>query len=110
MKKKTRNMLLGLVAVIVAAVAGIAAYKACLLYTSDNLIGPPFEILSDKAVKYYEKLRDKGENVYIDSLTYADRQKSNHRSPLFKTSLAAGKTQTGMEKPTVLLYPRCDRQ
>ena len=28
MKKKTRNMLLGLAAVIVAAVAGIAAYKA----------------------------------------------------------------------------------
>ena len=28
MKKKTRNMLLGLVAVIVAAAAGIAAYKA----------------------------------------------------------------------------------
>ena len=28
MKKRTRNMLLGLVAVIVAAVAGIAAYKA----------------------------------------------------------------------------------
>ena len=28
MKKKTRNMLLGLDAVIVAAVAGIAAYKA----------------------------------------------------------------------------------
>ena len=28
MKKKTRNMLLGLVAVIVVAVAGIAAYKA----------------------------------------------------------------------------------
>ena len=34
---------------------------------TDNLIGPPFEILSDKAVKYYEKLKDKGENVYIDS-------------------------------------------
>jgi len=28
MKKKTRNMLLGLVAVIVVAAAGIAAYKA----------------------------------------------------------------------------------
>ena len=28
MKKKTRNMLLGLVAVIVTTVAGIAAYKA----------------------------------------------------------------------------------
>ena len=37
---------------------------------ADNLIGPPFEILSNKAVKYYEKLKDKGENVYIDSLTY----------------------------------------
>ena len=37
---------------------------------ADNLIGSPFEILSDKAVKYYEKLKDKGENVYIDSLTY----------------------------------------
>ena len=37
---------------------------------ADNLIGPPFEILSDKAVKYYEKLKDKGENVYIVSLTY----------------------------------------
>ena len=37
---------------------------------TDNLIGPPFEILSEKAVKYYEKLKDKGENVYIDSLTY----------------------------------------
>ena len=37
---------------------------------ADNLIGPPFEILSDKAVKYYEKLKDKGENVYIDALTY----------------------------------------
>lgn len=37
---------------------------------ADNIIGPPFEILSDKAVKYYEKLKYKGENVYIDSLTY----------------------------------------
>ena len=25
---------------------------------ADNLIGPPFEILSDKAVKYYEKLKE----------------------------------------------------
>ena len=37
---------------------------------ADNLIGPPFEILSDMAVKHYEKMKDKGENVYIDSLTY----------------------------------------
>ena len=32
--------------------------------------GPPFEILSEKAVKHYEKMKDKGENVYIDTLTY----------------------------------------
>lgn len=35
-----------------------------------NLIGPPFEILSEKAVKHYEKLKEKGANVYIDTLTY----------------------------------------
>lgn len=38
--------------------------------SDDNLIGPPFEILSDKAVKHYEKMKEKGENVYIDTLTY----------------------------------------
>ena len=30
----------------------------------------PDDFCSLKAVKYYEKLKDKGENVYIDSLTY----------------------------------------
>jgi type IV secretion system protein VirD4 len=35
-----------------------------------NLIGPPFEILSKKAVEHYEKLQKKGENIYIDSLSY----------------------------------------
>ncbi|MBQ7774764.1 MAG: TraM recognition domain-containing protein [Lachnospiraceae bacterium] len=35
-----------------------------------NLIGPPFEILSKKAVEHYEKLQKKGENIYIDKLTY----------------------------------------
>ena len=37
-----------------------------------NLIGAPFEILSEKAVKHYEKLKEKGENVYIDTLTYEE--------------------------------------
>jgi type IV secretion system protein VirD4 len=37
-----------------------------------NLIGPPFEILSPRAVKHYEKLKEKGENVYIDTLSYAE--------------------------------------
>ena len=37
---------------------------------ADRIIGPPFEILSEKAVKHYEKMKDKGENVYIDTLTY----------------------------------------
>ena len=35
-----------------------------------NLIGPAYEILTEKAVKYYEKLKDKGENVFIDKVTY----------------------------------------
>ena len=36
----------------------------------NNLIGKPFELLSPKAVSFFETLKDKGENVYIDSLTY----------------------------------------
>ena len=37
---------------------------------SNNLLGPPFELLSDKAVKHYEKLKEQGENVFIDTLSY----------------------------------------
>ena len=36
------------------------------------LIGPSFEILSTKAVEYYEKQKEKGENVYIDDLKYEE--------------------------------------
>lgn len=36
------------------------------------LIGSPFEILSQKAVKYYENQKEKGENVYIDDLKYEE--------------------------------------
>ena len=38
MKKKTRNMMFGLAAVFVLAVAGVAAYKA-ISYFSDREIG-----------------------------------------------------------------------
>lgn len=39
---------------------------------NDNIVGKSFELLSPKAVSYYEKLKEKGENVYIDSLTYEE--------------------------------------
>ncbi len=39
---------------------------------NNNLIGPPFEMLTPKAVEYYQKLQEKGENVYIDDLTYEE--------------------------------------
>lgn len=39
---------------------------------NSNLIGPPYEILSQKAVAHFEKLKKKGENVYIDTLTYEE--------------------------------------
>lgn len=38
----------------------------------NNLIGKPFELLSPKAVSFFQTLKDKGENVYIDSLTYEE--------------------------------------
>ncbi len=37
-----------------------------------NLIGAPYELLSKKALEHYEKLKKKGENVYIDWLTYEE--------------------------------------
>lgn len=37
-----------------------------------NLIGPPYEILTEKAVKHYEKLKEKGENIFIDEVTYEE--------------------------------------
>jgi type IV secretion system protein VirD4 len=35
-----------------------------------HMIGPPFEILSKSALKFYEKQKKKGANVYINTLTY----------------------------------------
>jgi type IV secretion system protein VirD4 len=39
---------------------------------SVNLIGPPFEILTAKAVAHFEKMKEKGENIYIDDLKYEE--------------------------------------
>lgn len=38
----------------------------------NNLIGPPFEILTKSSLKYYEKLKEKGGNIFIDDLTYEE--------------------------------------
>lgn len=39
----------------------------------DSVItGPPFEILNRKSLEYYERLKEKGKNVYIDKLTMAE--------------------------------------
>lgn len=38
----------------------------------NNLIGPPFEILTKSSLKHYEKLKEKGENIFIDDLTYEE--------------------------------------
>ena len=48
--------------------------KAFEYQTKEELkvVGAPFKILSDKALKYYERLKDKGENIYIDKLTYEE--------------------------------------
>lgn len=38
----------------------------------DHLAGPPFELLTRRAVEYFEKQKEKGENVHIDSLSYEE--------------------------------------
>ena len=37
-----------------------------------GIVGPPYELLSQKALEHYRKLKDKGENVHIDRLTYEE--------------------------------------
>lgn len=34
-----------------------------------TFVGPPFEILNKQSLAYFEKLKEKGENVYIDEMT-----------------------------------------
>jgi len=40
--------------------------------SNNEVVGPPYEILSQKALKHYKQLKEKGENVYIDKLTYEE--------------------------------------
>ena len=39
---------------------------------ASDIVGPPYELLSEKALKHYKTLREKGENVYIDKLSYEE--------------------------------------
>lgn len=40
--------------------------------SSNNIISPVIELLSPKAMEYYENLQKKGDNVYIDNLSYEE--------------------------------------
>lgn len=40
--------------------------------SSNHVIGPVIELLSPEALEYYEKLQKKGDNIYIDSLSYEE--------------------------------------
>jgi type IV secretion system protein VirD4 len=39
-----------------------------------GIIGQQFEILGQSSLRYYERLKDKGENVFIDSIKYEELQ------------------------------------
>lgn len=36
----------------------------------DGLIGPPFQLLTKDSLNYFEKLKESGENIYIDEISY----------------------------------------
>ena len=38
----------------------------------DGLIGPPFQLLTEESMKYFEKLKESGENIYIDEISYEE--------------------------------------
>lgn len=39
---------------------------------ASDIVDPSYELLSEKALKHYKTLREKGENVYIDKLSYEE--------------------------------------
>ena len=42
------------------------------LKANDEIIGPPYKILSTKELNHYKTLKENGENVYIDKLSYEE--------------------------------------
>ena len=46
--------------------------KAYVHQVNKEFIGSAFELLSEKSLAYYQKLKDKGENVYIQSISYEE--------------------------------------
>lgn len=40
-----------------------------------DTVGPAFVLLGEKSMAYYETLKEKGENVYIDKISYDDFMK-----------------------------------
>jgi len=51
---------------------GKAAAYVHRISKDNNMIGPPFEILTTSSLKHYEKLKEKGGNIFIDALTYEE--------------------------------------
>lgn len=45
---------------------------------AENLIGPPFEFLNADSLAYYEMLKDKGEPVFIDEMSYHEFMMLGH--------------------------------
>jgi len=41
-----------------------------VIQTDSTIVGPPYELLTKRSLEYFEALRKKGGNVFIDALTY----------------------------------------
>lgn len=53
---------------------GKGAIYTHLVTSRKGISGPGFEILGQSSIQYYERLKDKGENVFIDSIRYEELQ------------------------------------
>ena len=57
---------------------GGAAPYVHTVHLEDGIVGPPYELLNEASLKHYEMLKDKGEEVYIDCLTYEEFMSLGH--------------------------------
>jgi type IV secretion system protein VirD4 len=48
------------------------------VHNESGIIGPSYEFLNKASLKHYEMLKEKGEEVYIDTISYEDFMKLGH--------------------------------
>jgi len=73
---------------------------------SNGTLVSQFEILGKKAVEYYERIKEKGENVYIDSLNYEEFMLLTEKDMKKQFKESVGENQEENHKENTIEKPK----